>query len=249
MSASEERANVVGSNTINKRKLSMAKHKVEVKISGSGVNAFLYIFNDDVLNQLHKNSKSEEPMNPLDVLGDNKIEAINICFGIDVVDSDSEVAITIDGEEFKVDGVENLVCLDDQDEDYEDAINNKLLYDEENISPLNGAIPEGMHSIVVIEKCKGADAIATFEADEIITVDDLRVNLIDLDVNTDFSLATYHLGLLEGMELNLKSITCKGTEYPFWITGEEISCENLYFVARNEDGDFEVVEDSPAVSF
>ncbi len=227
----------------------MTKHKVEVKITGSGTNAFLYVFGDDVLDRLYENTKSEEPMHPLDVLVENDIEAINICYGIDVVDAESDVVIIIDGEEFKVDGVENLSYLDDEDDDYEDTIKNKLLYDEDNIFPLDGVIPEGIHAIVVIERCKEANAIIEFEADELITVDDIRVNLTDLDVNTDFSLATYHLGLLEGMELNLKSISYKGIEYPFWISGEEIARENLYFVARNDDGDFEVVEDSPVVSF
>ena len=115
----------------------MTKHKVEVKIAGSGTNAFLYVFGDDVLDRLYENTKSEEPMHPLDVLIENDIEAINICYGIDVVDSESDVVIIIDGDEFKVDGVENLSYLDDEDDDYEDTIKNKLLYDEDNIFPLD----------------------------------------------------------------------------------------------------------------
>ena len=106
-----------------------------------------------------------------------------------------------------------------------------------------------MHALVVIERCKSADAIAKFEVNGLFSIEEFRLSLTNLDESTDFSNATYQLGLLEGMELNLKSLFYAGIEYKFWISGEDISRESLYLISRNADGDFEVIEDSPAISF
>ena len=247
MSASEERANVVSSNTMNKRKLSMTKHKVEVKISGYGTNAFLYIFDDRVLDLLIANSKSDDPLHCLDVLAENGIDGESICYGINATEEDPEVLLTVDGEETALDGLADIRYFDENDEEYEELIEGKILYGNENVSPLNGDIPEGMHAVVAIEYCRWADAIASFEADNPVTVQDLRINLTDLDVNSNYSDVTYHLGLLDGMELNLQSISYGGNEYEFSISGEEIKSEDVYLIERNSGGEFEVSDKSKEI--
>ena len=248
-SVSEELANVVSTDAMKSRDLVMTKHNIEVKISGQGANAFLYVLDEDILGKLYQNSGTEDPMHPLDVLIENDIEAINICYGIDINDSELHIVVAIDGKELKLDGVQDIGSIESKDEDYEELIKNKLLYNEENIFPLTGVIPKGMHALVVIERCKSADAIAKFEVNGLFSIEEFRLSLTNLDESTDFSNATYQLGLLEGMELNLKSLFYAGIEYKFWISGEDISRESLYLISRNADGDFEVIEDSPAISF
>jgi len=226
----------------------MKKHSVEVKISGcGGTNAFLYVFDDSVLDLLIANSKSDDPAHCLDVLIENGSYGESICYGINATEEDPEVVLTIDGEETALDGLADIRYFGEDDEEYEERTKGKLLYGDENVFPLMGDIPEGMHAVVVIEYCRWVDAIASFESDNPVAVQDLRINLTDLDVDSNYSDVTYHLGLLDGMEFNLKSISYGGNEYEFSIYGEEIKSEDVYLIERVSDNEFEVSKNSKAI--
>jgi len=213
-------------------------HKIQVTISGYGNNTFIYNINKDILQLLLANSKSKDRINPLDILEDSCVISENICYGINVIDNAPWIIINIDGNSVQLDGL--LDASDFEDSDYQDKeiTENNLLYFADNVSNLNGDIPESMVAVVVNEKCKGADAISEFEIDSLFDMNNIRLNLIDLDTSSDYSEATYHLGLLEGMEMNLKSISYGGKEFAFSVVNEDIVSQEIYIVQKNTDGEF-----------
>jgi hypothetical protein len=218
--------------------MNINRHRIQVTISGSGNNTFIYIINKEVLQLLLANSRSKDPIHPLEILEDNEVIGENICYGINVIDNIPSINIDIDGNSIQLDGL--LDASDFEDGDYQDKVitENNLLYCAENVSNLKGDIPEEMAAVVVNEKCKGADAIAEFEIDSLFDMNNIRLNLIDLDTSSDYSEATYHLGLLEGMEMNLKSIIYGTKEFAFLVSNEDIVNQEIYIVQKNADGEF-----------
>ena len=216
----------------------MSKHQVEIEIIGSGTQVTLYVIDDETLNKLIKNSKSDDRLNYYEVLDSvDGVESHHICTGIDLIDGEPTMKFTIDGESSEVDDVLYLSSLE---EDEIADIENCFVYDDENVKDLEGSIPQGKHAIVVADGFKGGVLQTSFETDSPIHPQDLRLEFIDLDGLADFSTCSYHLGTSGSLEYDLKSVLYKGRSYEFDFSCSNFKSCDVYLITRDKSGVLEI---------
>ena len=220
------------------KELIMPKHQVDIEIIGSGTQVFLYVIGDATLEELVENSKLEKQQRYYEILdGSEDVECHHICTGIDLIDGDYEIVFNLDGILTTINDVVNLSIFD---EDELPNIANSFIYDDENVSDLEGSVPEGRHVIIVAESFRDGVLQASFKADEPIKPEELRLEFIDLDGSSDFSECTYHLGTSGSIEYELASVLYQGTSYEFDFTCSNFKSREIYLVTRNKKGELKI---------
>lgn len=74
-------------------------------------------------------------------------------------------------------------------------------------------LKRGEMLIIEVEDIKYAKANIFFTVADPVTMHDIELGIVNLDVDSDLSDATYMMGLLDGMEKDIKYIICKGEKY------------------------------------
>jgi hypothetical protein len=198
----------------------MPKHQVEIEIIGSGTQVTLYVIDDVALNKLIENSESDEKLEYYEILDSvDGVECHHICTGIDLIDGEPIMKFTIDG---NTSDINDVLYLSNLDEEEIAGIENCFVYDDENIKDLEGSIPIGMYAIVVAERFKGGVLETSFETDTPIKPHDLRLEFIDLDGPSDFSTCSYHLGISDSLQCDLRSVLYENDSCEF-----DFSCSNF----------------------
>ena len=222
----------------------MSKHNLEMKISGPGVQINLYCIDKATLQDLKANSKSNAPKKYHEILNQKGIDGELICWGIDVFDGPREISIEIDGKNFEMAEVQNV---DDEDASLDDSMGNILFYSDETISELDGEIASDQYALVVVDRYSLATLNAGFETDGPIDIKNLRLELKDLDTSSDFSSATWQLGLADDLEKDVQSISYNGLTCDCEFQCSNFDSQEIYLVERNSQGDWGIRKDSEAL--
>lgn len=222
----------------------MSKHNLEMKISGPGVQINLYCIDKTTLQALKANSKSNSPKQYHEILNQKGIDGELICWGIDVFDGPRDISIEINGKSFEMAEVRNV---DDEDVALDDSMGNILFYSDETVKELDGEIATDHYALVVVDRYSLATLNAGFETDGPIDINNLRLELKDLDTASDFSGATWRLGLADDLEKDVQSISYNGLTCDCEFQCANFDSQDIYLVERGSHGDWQVSKDSEAL--
>ena len=222
----------------------MSNHNLEMKISGPGVQINLYCIDKTTLQAFKANSKSPAPKKYHEILNLKGIDGELICWGIDVFDGPREISIEIDGKTFEMAEVRNV---DDQDASLEDSMGSILFYSDETINELDGEIASDQYALVVVDRYSLATLNAGFETDVPIDIKNLRLELKDLDTSSDYSGATWQLGLADDLEKDVQSISYNGHTCDCEFQCSNFDSQEIYLVERDSQGDWQISKDSEAL--
>lgn len=222
----------------------MSNHNLEMKISGPGVQINLYCIDKTTLQAFKANSKSHAPKKYHEILNLKGIDGELICWGIDVFDGPREISIEIDGKTFEMAEVRNV---DDQDASLEDSMGSILFYSDETINELDGEIASDQYALVVVDRYSLATLNAGFETDVPIDIKNLRLELKDLDTSSDYSGATWQLGLADDLEKDVQSISYNGHTCDCEFQCSNFDSQEIYLVERDSQGDWQISKDSEAL--
>ncbi len=216
----------------------MAKHQVDIEIIASSNQVSLYVIDDEGLEKLIQNSKSDTPLKFFEILDSlNYVEYHHICDGIDPTIDYSEMKFMIDGKSIDINDVLSISGFDDAELE---NIENCLVYDDENVTDLEGSIPQGKHAIVVSEWFKDGVLKASFETDSLIKPCDLRLEFVTLDGPSDFSECTYHLGTSGPVDYDLRSVLFDNNSYEFSFSCSNFKSREIYLIVGNKSEGFQI---------
>lgn len=221
----------------------MPKDKqVEIRITGSGPNTWVYAISDKTYKQLAKNDDEDDP---IDIIKTDYVEGELVCWGLDV-DRFSEFMV-----EIVQDGETNLINLKpvnlDGYETIEEACEWVDISPTDIVIPYNTADAKQLGDEFELGKCKHL-VFETINFNKTILIaripvtekfDEKALTLIIryMDVESQLSSAFYDLQLSESMEQDIIGVSYKGTEYLF-------DCESYggnkpeYWVINKEGSDW-----------
>ena len=222
----------------------MTMHKVELNFFGSGEEITLYRINDEILQKFIENASSDNPRMPWMIFDENDVEGDLICFGMDPTIASLKIVLKVDGQETILNDCQDI---DDFDEsEIAQALQEmNLLYSSQDIEELDGDIPAGEYAIIQISRYGQGHLQTTFETQTPFDLAKARLKLLDTDNPSDFSQSTFELGLLEGKELDIRSLIYDEEEYEFDLaSASDFSPGDMYLVKRDENGDWCIAEES-----
>ena len=222
----------------------MSKHYLEMTISGPGVQINLYRIDKTTLQALKANAKLNSPKKYHEILNQKGIDGELICWGIDVFDGPRKISIKSDGKTFQIAEVRNV---DDEDPPPDDSMGNILFYSDQTINELQGKISSDQCALVVVDRYSLATLNAGFEAHGPIDIKNLRLELKDLDTSSDYSGATWQLGLADDLEKDVQSISYNGLTYDCEFQCSNFDSQEIYLVERNSNGAWQIAKDSEAL--
>ena len=216
----------------------MAKHFVDIEIIASSTQVSLYLIGDEGLEKLIKNSKSDNPLELYELLDSlDYVEYHHICDGIDPSNDYSQIKFMVDGKSLEI---EDVLHLSELDVDKQKKFENCFIYDDENVTDLEGSIPQGNHAIVVADYFKDGVLEASFETHSLIKPSDLRLEFVTLDGPSDFCECTYHLGTSGLVEFDLRSVLFNNDSYQFHFSCSNFKSREIHLITRNEVGGFQI---------
>lgn len=216
---------------------------VSVKISGPAFRVTAYVINSKILKQLQ--SATEEDAlyedNPLSVVGNLALRSMRVANGfcIDSVD-DFDVEVQIDEEPQEIEEIGILSEGCEFHEEFDSDREKTLIARYENCEPVGENFPIDKNEMIVLEfeEVKLGEMACSFGAAKDVTLEDIEFGLVDLDVVSQISQATYELGLLNGMEKDIRYVIVDGQKYEFDMDVLSGYASRFMLVKRNKDGNW-----------
>jgi hypothetical protein len=85
---------------------------------------------------------------------------------------------------------------------------------------------------------KIAEMSVSFNSLKSLQIKDIELGLVDLDVDTDISLAIYRNGLLCGMEKDIRYIICDDIKHKFEVEVLSSYSSSFYLAKRDSSGNW-----------
>ena len=219
-------------------------YNVTVKLRGSGYRVTAYLIDNAILKTLKKTTVEDAlyEENPTSLVGNIANEAIRISEGFCIYNTDDfECSVLING---NVAEVEKIGFLDDGvtfEEEFSTSRNKTLIARRETNEALGEGIIIKKNEMVVVEVCdiKIAEMSASFNSIQSLQIKDLELGLVDLDVNTDISHATYLNGLLHGMEKDIRYVIHNNVKHAFETDVLSSYPSSFYLAKRNSSGSWD----------
>ena len=217
--------------------------KIKVEFSGTGYQVGCYVVNDEILDQLM--SATEEDAlyedNPFSLIRDIGEKYTLVANGFELQGDTYQCRVNIDSEETEIVKFGTFYNSEPYDEQFDTPRELTLFAEEEKYEILGKdfilAKNEGL--IVEVIDMKEANLFTYFETSLHATVNDLEIIVMDLDMNNDLSLATYGQGLLQGMDKDIRAISCFGQNYDLELEIINSYPSSFYHVKRNKLGEWE----------
>ena len=217
--------------------------QVSVKISGPAFRVTAYVINSKILKQLQ--SATEEDAlyedNPLSVVGNLALRSMRVANGycLGSVD-DFKFKVQIDDEPQEIEEIGILSEGCEFHEEFDSDIEKTLIARYENCEPVGKDFPLGKNEMLVLEfeEVKLGEMVCSFDAARDITLVDIELGLVDLDVVSQISQATYELGLLNGMEKDIRYVIVDGEKYEFDMDVLNGYASRFILVKRSKDGNW-----------
>ncbi len=230
--------------TIMKKTKTQTTSNVSVNISGSGCRVTAYLINKKILKELRSATEDDAlyESNPYSLVGNIALDSIRVAQGFCIYTADDlKFEITVDDKSIEVEKVGLLDEWCEFEEEFTSERGKTLLARSENNESLGkGFIPKKNEMFIIeIEEFKWAESNCSFSAINALDLgglEKLEIGLVDLDVETDLSNATYLAGLLNGMEKDIRYIRYQDKKYEFDLSIMNGSVSCFYLVEKKDDG-------------
>jgi hypothetical protein len=214
-----------------------------IKIRGSGYSVTAYLIDNTILKRLKKATVKDAlyEENPISLVGNIAHKAIRVAEGfcIDKAD-DLKFSVSING---SVAEIEKIGFLDEGyifEEEFSTSRNKTLIARRETNEELGEGIILKKNEMVIVEVCdiKIAEMSVSFNSLKSLQIKDIELGLVDLDVDTDISLAIYRNGLLCGMEKDIRYIICDDIKHKFEVEVLSSYSSSFYLAKRDSSGNW-----------
>ena len=216
-------------------------HKLSLKISGPAYRVTCYVIDEEILQEL-RDATIEDAVyedNPISLVANIALRSEIVANGFCVHKSgDFKCEVFIDNEGSSIEGVGFLCEGDVFEEDFQTERNATLIGREENVEFLGEGFSLAHNEMFVVEVEGINYAEMTFDIDSPfqLSVQDIELGLVDLDADTDISHATYDLGLLNGMEQDIRYVLVNGEKYDFDMEVLNSYSSDFYLVRKSKNG-------------
>ena len=215
-------------------------HKLSLKISGPAYRVTCYVIDEEILQEL-RDATIEDAVyedNPISLVAKIALRSEVVTHGFCVQKSgDFKCEVFIDNEGSSIEVVGFLCEGDVFEEDFQTE-NATLIGREENVEFLGEgfSLADNEMFVVEVEDIKYAEMTFDIDSPFQLSVQDIELGLVDLDVDTDISHATYHLGLVEGMEKDIRYVLVNGKKYDFDMEVLNSYSSDFYLVRKSQNG-------------
>jgi len=214
---------------------------INLSFTGAGYRVSAYLIDEGILDTL-RNASPDEALyeeNPYSLVGNIAKSHYLVANGFCIDAANKCILKTPDGEFF----VENKGILYNgykYDELFESPRDVTLVAEESKILNLEPdlIIKKGDMLMVEVIDMKLATYSATFKTNKF-KFENLELGLVDLDCDTDLSKATYDVGLLKGMEKDIRCVFYNGIDYGFDLEILNSYPSAFYLISKDSNGEFE----------
>lgn len=224
--------------------------KIHVQLEGSGYNIWLLFITPEIYERLKVNAENDFPESAFDILEEEDLMA-DALLASRALDSYSDFTgkIVSDSEKLPIAGVVHTY----EDYPFEDVVKDEEILGIENLIECNlknaKKFGEGLSlphdSLIVIDITEIDNCMLDAWLDDDgkkLDIRNFQLLTVDLDSCNDYSDATYTLGVLKGMERDIRGISYDGQEAEF-----ELSIIKGYrelLLVRHRDGRWEIDSDA-----
>lgn len=218
-------------------------NKISIELRGSGIRVSAYVIDSKILKKIKEANEKDALYedNPISVVRNLAKRAFQIAGGFCIYSADDLTCkVKINNKKTVIKKIGLLYDGCDYKEEFSTPRNKTLIAREENSEPLGEKENIGKNEILVVEveEMKLAQMSANFEVDQPISVSELEIGLVDLDVDTELSRAVYPNGILQGMEKDIKWIIYDNTKHEFECEILSGYSSTFYLVRRNSRGEW-----------
>lgn len=188
--------------------------KVILKITGPSLRVTSYVINEEILEQL-MNATIDDALyedNPISLVGNISLRSDEVAQGFCLYKQKGvEYELLINNVKQKIEAVVLLNEGCDFHDCFETDRNETLIAREENNELLGDGFYLADNEMLVVEvvDIKYAQMTCVIDSPVQLSFEDIELGLVNLDVDSDLSRATYDLGLLNGMEKDIRYIVVK----------------------------------------
>jgi hypothetical protein len=213
--------------------------KVILKITGPSLRVTSYVINEEILEQL-MNATIDDALyedNPISLVGNISLRSDEVAEGFCIYKQkgvEYELLINNVKHKIKAAGLLNEGC--DFHDCFETDRNETLIAREENNELLCDGfdLADDEMLVVEVEDIKYAEMTFVIESPVKLSVQDIELGLVDLDAGSDLSRATYNLGLLNGMECDIRYVLVNGKKYNFDMDVISSYSSDFYLVKKTD---------------
>jgi hypothetical protein len=211
--------------------------KVILKITGPSLRVTSYVIDEEILERL-MNATIDDALyedNPISLVGNISLRSRVVAEGFCIHKTkDIEFELLIDNVVCNIEAVGFLPEGEDYAEFFDTPSSTTLIAREENIELLGEGfdLADNEMLVVEVEDIKYAQMTFVIESPVKISVQDIELGLVDLDVDSDLSRATYDLGLLNGMESDIRYAVVKNEKYLFDMEVLNSYSSDFYLVKK-----------------
>lgn len=214
---------------------------VEIVISGSGYRVTAYVINNKILNELKHATKDDAlyENNPYSLVANISLNSIRVANGFCLYGAEKlKFDFSINGKSINIENVGILWDGCEYEEEFETDREKTLLATEKYLEGLGDGVKlkKSEMLIVEVEEMKYAEMTCEFTTEKLPKIQDINLGIVNLDVESDISNATYLTGLLEGMEKDIRYVVCDGQKHDFEIAIMNGRVSSFYLVKRDKSG-------------
>jgi hypothetical protein len=214
---------------------------INISFAGAGYRVSAYLIDKDILDTLH-NATLDEALyedNPYSLVG-NIAKSYHLVANGFCIDAVNKCILKTPGGESCVDNFGILYNGYEYDELFESPRDVTLIAKESKILSLEPDLKIKKDDLLIVEviDMKQATYSVAFKANNF-KFENLELGLVDLDCDTDLSKATYDVGLLKGMEKDIRSVIYDGTVYSFDLEILNSYPSTFYLLTKDSSGGFE----------
>ena len=218
-------------------------NKIEIEFSGAGYQVACYVVDEEAL-KIILNATEEDALyedNPISVVKDLSKKYIPVANGFDLLSRTFDCSLTINDTPIEIKEIGALYEGDQFEEMFETPRDKTLLAFSETFDSLGEDCKFNKTDKLIIEviDMKLANLFGSFETNDPVQLEDLKIGIIDLDAPTELSRATYALGLLQSMDMDIKSIIFNDEEHELELRIIDSYASSFYLVQKNNSGDWE----------
>jgi len=214
---------------------------INLSFIGAGYRVCAYLIDEDILDTLRKASLDEAlyEENPYSLVGNIAKSHYLVANGF-CIDAVYKCNLKTPDGDLCVENIGILYSGFKYDELFESPRDVTLIADESKILDLEPdlKINKGDMLIVEVIDMKLATYSAAFKTNKF-KIENLELGLVDLDCDTDLSKATYDVGLLRGMEKDIRSVFHNGVKHSFELEILNSYPSTFYLLLKDSSGRFE----------
>jgi len=214
---------------------------INISFIGGGYRVSAYLIDKDILDTL-RNATPDEALyedNPYSLVG-NLAKSHHLVANGFCIDAKNKCILKTPGGELCIDNMGILYDGEEYDELFNTPKASTLIAKESNILSLEPDLKLDRNDMLIVEviDIKKAAYSVSFKANNF-KFENLELGLIDLDCDSDLSKATYDVGLLKGMEKDIRSVIYDGTIYSFDLEILNSYPSTFYLLTKDSNGGFE----------